>query len=71
MRKEDVIKILGADEFDRLEQGEIVTVASEDSNYDERDPAVAERTYRRNGKHIECDTDDGTGYHVVFSDVFP
>lgn len=70
MKNEDVIRNLGPEVFDRIEKGEIVTVTSEDSNYDERDPVLSEMTYRRNGKNIECDTDDGTGYHVLYDDIF-
>ncbi len=70
MKKDDVIKYLGPEVFDRIEKGEIVTVTSEDSNYDERDPAISEMIYRRNGKSIECDTDDGTGYHVLYDNIF-
>lgn len=70
MTREDVIRDLGPEVYDSIEKGEIVAVTSEPSNYDERDPDIAERFCRRNGKDIECDTQDGTGYHVLYENVF-
>ena len=70
MRKDEAIRELGAELFALIEQGEVVALTSEESNYDERDPAVAERICRRNGRDIECSTLEKDGYHVLYEDVF-
>ena len=70
MKKEQALKELGMDLFDRLEQGEVVTMSAEPSHYDERDPELVEMVYRRNGRNIEFSSPDEQGFFVLYEDVF-